>query len=125
MFNNDQTAMTIATLLAQLHSDPDSIAFPQVIETINAHYNYTPTQFNNGSGADCVVNAAGTNEGSCRIFAFAQLNRLSEAETLACFGQFYRDVLSTPNGSDHANIRTFMRHGWNGIKFDDLALRAK
>ena len=117
--------MTTAELIQQLRSDPAAIAFPQVIETINTHYNYTPTQFTNGNGDDCVVNAAGTNEGSCRIFAFAQTNGLSEAETLACFGQFYRDVLDTPSGTDHANIRTFMRHGWKGIRFEGIALTAK
>ncbi len=116
---------TIAQLLQQIRTAPESVAFPQVIETINAHFDYTPVQFRNGVDSDCVVNAAGSNEGSCRVFAFAQLQQLSESETLACFGQFYRDVLSTPNGSDHANIRTFMRHGWAGIHFDAPALRAK
>lgn len=117
--------MNAAELIQAIRSNPDSIAFPQVIETINANYDYAPTQFSNGIAGDCVVNAAGTNEGSCRIFAFAQLHQLSEAETLACFGQFYRDVLNTPDGTDHANIRTFMRHGWKGIHFEGVALRAK
>ncbi len=117
--------MTLAELLEQLRDSAQTVSFPQVIETINAHYDYTPAQFANGIGGDRIVNAAGTNEGSCRIFAFAQLNQLSQAETLACFGQFYRDVLNTPNGSDHANIRTFMRHGWTGVRFEHTALRAK
>lgn len=117
--------MSIAPLLQRLRNDPESIEFSRVIETINAHYDYTPTQFSNGIGADCVTNAAGSNEGSCRIFAFGQLHNLNEQETLACFGQFYRDVLQNPDGSDHANIRTFMRHGWSGIHFDGIALTAK
>lgn len=117
--------MSIPTLIKRLRSDPESVEFLRVIETINAHYDYVPTQFSNGIGGDCVVNSAGTNEGSCRVFAFAQLNNLNEAETLACFGQFYRDVLNTPNGTDHANIRTFMRHGWQGIRFENAALKAK
>jgi hypothetical protein len=117
--------MGIAELLEQIRRAPQSITFPHVIEIIDAHYDYAPTQFINGRGDDCVVNAAGTNEGSCRIFAFAQLNNLNEAETLACFGQFYRDVLNTPGGADHANIRTFMRYGWKGIKFEGAALTTK
>lgn len=117
--------MSIAKLLHRIHSEAQTISFPHIIETINAHYAYTPTQFTNGIGDDCVINAAGTNEGSCRIFAFAQLNDLNEAETLACFGQFYRDVLNTPNGTDHANIRAFMRHGWKGIHFEGSALAPK
>jgi hypothetical protein len=117
--------MSIVKLLQRIHNEPQTVSFPHIIETINAHYEYAPTQFTNGIGSDCVVNAAGSNEGSCRIFAFAQLNRLNEAETLACFGEFYRDVLATPEGTDHANIRTFMRHGWQGIRFDGIALKAK
>lgn len=117
--------MAITKLLERLNNAPDTVLFPHVIETINAHYIYSPTQFSNGVGSDCVVNAAGTNEGSCRIFAFAQLNHLNEAQTLACFGQFYRDVLATPDANDHANIRTFMRHGWSGIRFDGIPLKKK
>ena len=117
--------MSTAKLIRRLRSDPESIVFSHIIETINAHYEYTPTRFTNGIGDDCVVNATGANEGSCRIFAFAQLNHLNEAETLACFGQFYRDVLATPSGTDHANIRTFMRHGWQGIRFGGVALKPK
>lgn len=117
--------MSTAKLMQRLRNDPESIVFSHVIETINAHYDYTPTHFTNGVGTDCVVNATGTNEGSCRIFAFAQLNHLNEAETLACFGQFYRDVLATPNGTDHANIRSFIRHGWQGIHFSGPALKKK
>ena len=117
--------MSASKLIQRLRSDPESIVFSHVIETINAHYHYMPTKFTNGIGDDRVVNAAGTNEGSCRIFAFAQLNHLSEEETLACFGQFYRDVLATPSGTDHANIRTFMHHGWQGIRFDGVALKPK
>jgi len=57
--------------------------------------------------------------------AFGQLQGLSEQQTLACFGEHYRKVLATPGETDHANIRTFMRHGWAGIRFDGAALQAK
>lgn len=117
--------MNIDELLRTLRSAPGELMFQTVIDTIDAHYAYAPTTFGNGVDGDRVVNAAGSNEGSCRVFAFAQLNGLNEAETLACFAQHYRDVLKTPDGSDHANIRTFMRHGWSGIAFEGTALRAK
>jgi len=113
--------MTIDELIQQIRSDPHCVDFQQVIETINANYDFQPTQFHNGD----ITNAPGTNEGSCRIFAFAQLHRLNEAETLACFGQFYRDVIATPHGTDHANIRSFIRDGWAGIRFDGIALSLK
>jgi len=117
---------TITQLLAQVRSQPENIEFQQTIDTINANYDYSPTRFTNGRGDDKVVNEAGTNEGSCRIFAFALLQALTPAETLALFGKYYRDdVLKNAKGSDHANIRTFIRHGWAGIHFDAVALKPK
>jgi len=98
----------------------------QVMETIAENYHYQPTRFTNGLAPEQVVNEAGTNEGSCKIFAFAQLNQLSQDETLALFGRFYReDVLGNPAGTDHANIRTFISQGWGGIAFDGEVLKAK
>lgn len=100
--------------------------FEDSIALIGALYDYTPTAFDNGQGEAMAQNAAGQNEGSCRIFAFAALNGLSEADTLACFGRFYRqDVLQNPDGRDHANIRNFMRHGWAGVRFHGQALAPK
>ena len=114
--------MNIEQLLQQIRTIPESIEFQQVMETIDQNYNYTPARFVN----DEVINESGTNEGSCKIFAFGQLNQLNEQETLACFGTYYRnDVLQNPDGSDHANIRTFMEHGWGGINFDSAALTVK
>ena len=115
--------MMIEQLLQKIRLHPDTVCFDEVLATIGEHYQYTPTRFRNGLGDDCVINEAGQNEGSCRIFAFAQMNGLNQAETLCCFGRFYRDdVLGNPDGSDHANIRHFMRDGWSGIAFDSNAL---
>ncbi|MBC7002347.1 HopJ type III effector protein [Photobacterium sp. BZF1] len=110
-------------LLAKLKSQPDSVSFPEVMTAIERNYTYQPVPFTNGLGNDTLINDAGTNEGSCRIFAFAKLNKLSEAETLACFGDYYRiDVLQNPDGNDHQNIRHFMKYGWQGIQFDEAPL---
>ena len=116
--------MTLADLLARLRrADAD---FEDVIAFVNTHYDYTPTRFSNGLGADPVVNDAGKNEGSCRLFALAQLNGLSVDDTVQLFGRFYRDdVLKHPGASDHANIRRFMKDGWAGIRFDGDALQPK
>lgn len=100
--------------------------FEDTMAVIEQHYNYTPTRFMNGLGDNPVVNEAGTNEGSCKIFAFASQNKLSEQQTLNCFGRFYReDVLKNPEGSDHGNIRNFMEYGWAGIQFEGEALSIK
>ncbi len=106
----------------QLTTDPDSISFSQSIELIEHLYDFTETAFRNGNKQ----NAAGENNGSCKIFAFALLHRLSEPQTLQMFGDYYRkDVLLSPTGTDHANIREFMQYGWDGIEFAAQALSAK
>jgi hypothetical protein len=115
--------MTLEQFLKQLASAPNSIEFKQVIELIEQHYEYTPSSFRNGPE---VYNEAGTNEGSCKIFAFAQHEGLSQNDTLACFGAFYREeVLEQPDANNHGNIRAFIQYGWNGIKFDRAALIKK
>ena len=118
--------MTVQTLLTQLQTSPETVEFKAVMDTISAHYDYSPTRFTNGIGESQAVNEAGTNEGSCKIFAFATLNNLNVEQTLACFGGYYRDdVLSNPTVNDHGNIRNFMVYGWPGINFDNVALTAK
>lgn len=114
--------MNIQTFLEKLKQTPETITFPETIEVIEANYEFTPTAFQNGN----THNAAGTNSGSCKLFAFAKLQNLSKDETLACFGAFYRDeVLGDPEGTNHQNIRNFMVHGWNGIQFEGTALELK
>jgi len=118
--------MSIETIVHKIKHTPEKVSFNEIIAAITAHYDYTPSRFSNGLAADTVINEAGSNEGSCKIFAFAQLHGLSETETLACFGDYYRqDVLENPADHDHANIRTFMRHGWAGIHFEGAALSKK
>lgn len=118
--------MNTEHLIKQLNTSADSVTFNQVIETIESDYDYSPARFTNGLGGNMAVNEAGSNEGSCKIFSFAQLNNLTEQQTLHCFGDYYRkDVLQNSLGSDHANIRNFMQHGWAGIKFDETALIKK
>jgi len=107
-------------LLRKLKTSPETIDFKEVIAYIDDHYNFTPTKFTNGN----TVNEAGENIGSCKIFSFAKLNKLSKEETLGLFGDFYRtEVLKNPEGSDHQNIRNFQQFGWDGISFDGEALK--
>lgn len=101
---------------------PERINFTAVIEYIDEHYDFIPTQFTNGE----TINEPNKNNGSCKVFSFAKLNDLSKDETLALFGKYYReDVLKNPEGTDHQNIRNFMKFGWDGISIDGNALRRK
>ena len=89
----------LTTLIKKLKDN--SLTFKEVIEFIETYYQHHPTAFRNGEAH----NEATQNQGSAKVFAFAQLNNL--------------------NGADHQNIRQFMIHGWPGIAFEGQALLAK
>jgi len=111
----------ITSFLEKLRQTPKEIAFGDTIAVIDANYNFTPTAFQNGDQH----NAAGENSGSCKLFSFAKLQNLTKEETLACFGPIYDEVLNDPNGTNHQNIRNFMKTGWEGIRFEGEALATK
>ena len=101
----------------------ETVSFHEAQLVIMENYDYHPTEFNNGLDDILIVNPAGTNEGSCKIFAFAKLNNLSKESTLNLFGDYYRaDVLQNTEGTAHQNIRNFMQFGWEGIEFKGVAL---
>ena len=109
-------------LLEQLEKSSETIIFKDVIAYIDENYDFAPTKFTNGN----TINEANQNNGSCKVFSFAQLKNLSKEQTLSLFGEFYReDVLNNPDGTDHQNIRNFMKFGWEGISFDGEALKKK
>lgn len=97
-----------STLRSDDHRFADTLAF------IEANYRFSPSAFANG----LVENAEGQNEGSCKTLGLAQLEALSDEETLRAFGEHYRSVLATPQGSDHGNIRALMQTGLAGVRFE-------
>jgi len=108
--------------LQTLATAPEGIAFNDTIAVIDAHYDFTPTAFGNGE----LQNEAGQNNGSCKVFSFAKSHNLTPEQTLYCFGAYYRDdVLKHPLGTDHQNIRNFMKSGWDGVVFQGSALTPK
>lgn len=116
--------MSIQAYLEQLRSNPEQLKFADLMTVIAQHYQYQATRFVNGIGADRVINEAGKNEGSCKLFAFAKSQQLSEQETLNCFAEIYRDdVIAQPDADNHHNIRRFMRDGWAGVTFDGEPLK--
>ncbi|TWI58416.1 HopJ type III effector protein [Pseudomonas duriflava] len=96
------------------HMFADTLAF------IAEHYQYTPRAFVNGS----VENAEGQNEGSCKTLGLALLENFNTQEALLAFGEHYRSVIATPEGTDHANIRSLISHGLAGVRFETLPLVA-
>ncbi|MGL6259407.1 HopJ type III effector protein [Vibrio sp. WXL103] len=114
--------MPLTQFIERLNNEPAEIQFSETMAVIDALYDFTPTDFTNGA----VENLAGTNNGSCKILAFGQLQGLSKEQTLSCFGDYYRiDVLGNPSGDDHANIRNFILHGWDKVSFKGQPLIEK
>ena len=109
----------LINLLSQLKNKTSK--FNEVITFIETYYQHTPTAFKNGEA----INEASQNQGSAKVFAFAQLNQLSAADTLFLFAEHYEAVLASPEAVDHQNIRQFMAHGWEKIAFEGEALTLK
>ena len=107
------------TLRASLNSGEH--VFADTLAFIAAGYDYQPQAFINGD----VENAAGQNEGSCKTLGLALLEGLNDEETLLAFGEHYRSVQATPEGSDHGNIRALIANGLAGVKFAGEPLTRK
>ncbi len=114
--------MDIAEFIKKVKTSPETLEFNELMELIDTNYTFTPTAFGNGE----LRNEVGENSGSCKLFSFAKSHALSVNETLACFGEYYReDVLENPTADNHQNIRNFMKTGWDGISFTGEALSLK
>ncbi|BBN60589.1 HopJ type III effector protein [Hydrogenovibrio marinus] len=112
--------MTPQQLIEKLNQNP--VDFNKVMQVIDTNYDFTPTRFVNGEQ----VNEENTNNGSCKLLAFGQMNQLSQQATLNAFGKFYtEEVLQDPVGDSHGNIRNFMTTGWQGVQFDSFPLVQK
>ncbi len=111
--------MNITQFIEKLNAS--GIIFQETLDVIESNYDFAPTEFSNGA----IVNKAGENSGSCKLFAFAKEQSLSKDETLKCFGEHYQNVLDTPEGDNHQNIRNFITFGWEKVSFDGSALTKK
>lgn len=114
--------MSIEEFKQKLFAFPNQITFSETMTVIDENYIFTPTEFKNGE----TNNKEGENSGSCKLFAFAQLQKFNVDQTLSCFGSYYfDDVLKNPEKTDHQNIRNFIKNGWTGVLFKDEALKLK
>lgn len=103
--------MTIDDLIKALDSASPDVVFSDVMSAIDAAFAFTPCAFDNGGQS----NSADENQGSCKVFAFAQHAHLDKEKTLRLFAEHYQSVLDDPQGSAHGNIRAFMQSGWDGV----------
>lgn len=109
----------LARFLAQAKQQPETVAFNDTMAIIDALYQHTPAAFRVGQQR----NAAGQNNGSSKILAFARMHGLDAPTALQLFGDYYRkDVLAHPEGEDHANIRQFQQYGWAEVEFEQEVL---
>lgn len=106
----------LSAFLQQLETG--NTLFADTLAFIAQHYGYQPQAFQNGP----LHNAAGENQGSCKILGLALLEGLSTQQALLAFGEHYRQVLAAPDGTDHANIRQLMESGLEQVHFDQLPL---
>jgi len=113
--------MLIQEFKTKLKVSPTEINFADTMQVIEDNYNFTPTTFTNGD----IENKAGENSGSCKLFAFAKIQKLTKEETLFCFGEHYKNVLEDEKGDAHQNIRNFMKSGFEGLSFESEALKLK
>ena len=81
------TYNNVDALTKHLNDSPESVEFGDVIALIDSAFTFTPTAFTNGR----VTNESNQNNGSCKLLALGQHLQLSQAQTLALFGTFYRD----------------------------------
>lgn len=97
-------------------------SFDEVIQFIDKHYTYFAVPFSCGD----VKSSANTNLGSAKVFSFALMTKMNVDATLRLFAEHYDAVISTPNGTDHPNIRNFIKLGWSGVTFETgLAIVSK
>ena len=113
--------MIIQEFKTKLKANSTSILFAETMQVIEDNYNFIPTTFTNGD----IKNKAGENSGSCKLFAFAKIQKMTKEEALFCFGEHYKNVLEDENGDSHQNIRNFMKSGFDGLSFESEALELK
>jgi len=106
---------SLELFLANMEMDANGFTFEEFIEEIDAVYEQGGVVWSNGASNWTEEE----NVGSCKLLSFAAIAELSKDDTLKLWAQYYRDVLATPDSTDHINIRTFMAQGWDGVKFDN------
>ena len=110
--NDPRSVPPEARAFAERVKSGEQVSFDESITLIDEHYNYFEVPFQNGD----LVNAANENVGSAKILAFGLITQMTKEQTLGMFGDYYRNL--SPDGTDHMNIRNFIKNGFDGVLFD-------
>lgn len=89
------------------------VTLKETLTLIDDNYEYVAVTFANGD----IVNQPNENMGSAKVFSFGLMTQMDEKATLALFGEVYRNL--DPNGTDHQNIRNFLKYGWSKVVFSN------
>lgn len=96
------------------------VTLTETLAFIDEHYEYISVGFKCGE----IESQPGENKGSAKIFSFGLMTKMDETAVLRLFGEVYRNL--DPKGSDHPNIRNFIKYGWPGVSFSNgLAIMSK
>ena len=110
----------VAVAFADKIKRGESVTFKETIDFLDTHYFYFEVPFKNGP----LYSKPNENTGTAKILSFGLMTRMTEAQTLAMFGEIYRNL--SPDGTDHANIRQFIKTGFAGVSFETgLAISSK
>lgn len=96
----------------------DSHLFSDTLAFIEQWFSYQPSAFSIG----LQHNSATENQGSCKVFALAQLLSLTQQQALLCFGEHYRNLPQLPQ-DPHLNLRQLAKQGLTQIKFEHFPLQ--
>jgi hypothetical protein len=110
--NDPRAVPPAAVAFADKVKSGEKVSFDESIALIDEHYYYVEVPFSNGD----LTNAANENIGSAKILAFGLITQMTKEQTLGMFGDFYRNL--SADGSDHMNIRNFIKNGFDGVVFD-------
>ena len=110
--NDPRAVPPAAVAFADKVKRGEMVSFEETIALIDEHYFYVEVPFSNGD----LTNAANENVGSAKVLAFGLITQMTKEQTLSMFGDFYRNL--SADGSDHMNIRNFMKNGFDGVVFD-------
>jgi len=110
--------------------------FDRFIALIDSIFETHPVEFHNGiinhgetattsASYTTLINEAGSNLWSLKVFAFAIMMGYTASQALSLFGEHYNDVIEDPNSGRHLNIEQVYKHWLWGVQIQGMPFRIK